>query len=392
MPNESERVEPRQEATPSARIDRVLRLLAHAVVIAGTVLSMLLCAGAGEIAWRGTGPFFGWAVWFALAYVGIALHELGHLGAARLIGMHPVWAYCGPVQLMAQRRGFRWRWKWLKRDKRVPYGAVVSIPDPGKRFGPQFAWHAAGGPLANLAVGGLCFALAALVPDGAWRGFAYGFGVLNLGLAVGNLIPNTMAGGSDGLHLLRAWRLDESDPSLALIRLNALAVTGTTADRLPPNELENLRAMGEPATLLHLWFVLKGLQNEARWQEAAALSAEFDRHVCALSDPARAGLAEHIAILDCEIRFSALLADSGTSRSPMDALTKETDWLNPSLRPRCLAAMAAVDGNVEDASRWLAVAERHASSSADAAQRISEGRMRAAIESLLSPLAQPRAT
>jgi hypothetical protein len=374
--------------TPPARVDRVLRFLTQVVTMVGTAVCLLIFAGAGELIWSGIGPLFGWMVGILLIYIAVALHELGHLAGARAAGMHPVLAYCGPLQLMAQRRGFRWRWKRLKRDKRVPLAGVIALPDPDKRFGPQFAWIAAGGPIGNLAVGGLCFALGAQVPDGAWRGFAYGFAFVNLWLGVGNLIPSTIRGGTDGLHVLRAWRMNESDPSLALVRLNALAVTGTTADKLPVEELENLRAIGGLAGLLHLWFVLKGLQNQARWHEAAAMNTELDRQLSALSDGDRKMVAEHVALMTCEIRFSALMAEGAGGSSPVDALTPETDWLNPSIRPRCRAAMAALAGDATDASRWLEVAERHASCSADKAQRISEERMRAAIQSLLARTGQ----
>jgi hypothetical protein len=367
--------------TPPPRVDRGLRFLSQLVAVIGIVAVMLMFAAAGEHAVPGSGPIFGWVVGLALFYVGIALHELGHLAAGKAMGMHSVFAYCGPVQAMAEREGYRWRWKRLPRIKGVPFAAVVAIPAPHKRFGPQFAWHAAGGPIANLVVGVLFFALSGAVPDGAWRGFAYGFSLLNLWLGLLNLIPSTKTGTSDGLRLLRAWRIDESDPFLALMRLNALAVTGTTADELPSDELEKLRERGPVPELLHLWFVLKALQNRARWHEAAAAAGELDRIVSELPEAERKAWAEHIAILDCEIRFSSLLAEGSTPRSPVDALTSETDWLNPPLRPRCLAAMAAVAGETEDAARWLAEAEQRASRSADAAQRISEGRLRAAIKS-----------
>jgi hypothetical protein len=252
-------------------------------------------------------------------------------------------------------------------------------------------WHVAGGPAASLILGLIACVLVALLADSPAQGFALALAILNLGMFVGNLVPTTTAQfATDGLRMIHAWQLEETDPSLTLLRLNALAITGTTADQLPIDQVDLLGTQEAPMPLFHFWFKLKGLQNQLRWEEAAALDGELQRLRDSLPEPMRKVLSDFTDLMACEVRFSALMAYADKTLHPVDALTAESDWLNPTLRPRCLAAMAVVSGNPEEARKWLKKAESLAADSPDSAQRTSESRIRTAIASRLdSPASLP---
>lgn len=366
---------------PGPRLAKTLHGLVQIVSLIAGGGSMFVCIRAGELTGIPAGGLLGILAWFVVLTISVTFHEFGHYVAARMLGMIAVSAHVGALELLARRRGFRWRWK---RAKRSSMGAVVSIPHPARGFRKQMAWYAAGGPLASLALGALSAVLVARLPDGSWQGLSLAFAVLNLGFFVTNLIPVSSKSTTDGWRLIQALRLDETDPGLTLMRLNALAMSGTTADRLPAEDVERLRTQEEPNPLFAFWFKLKALQNQLRWTEAAGLADELQQLRNKLPDPMRVALSDFADVLNCEIRYSALMAGTGDGMSPLEGLSAEIDWFNPVLRPRCLAAMAAVEGKSEEAKRWLQVAESLAEDSADAAQRTSESRIRADIASRLA--------
>src|SRR5687768_15308255 len=55
----------------------------------------------------------------------IAIHEYGHLLGARASGMTVSHVYVGPLQFVAQRHGWRMRWRRLKRNASV-HGFVMA--------------------------------------------------------------------------------------------------------------------------------------------------------------------------------------------------------------------------------------------------------------------------
>lgn len=366
---------------PPAGAHRALRVLHHVVTALNFGGSLLCCLVAGRMMEPGVGWAFGWVTWVCLLYAAVAVHELGHYGGARLMGMTTLSAHCGPLEFFARRRGFRWRWRWIKRQS---LGGVFAVPDPTRDFRSQLVWLAAAGPLAGLAVGLASLMAGLRMDDGPLQGFAFGFSVLNLGFALSALVPCMASAGTDGLAILRARRLTAADPALVALKLNGLALAGTTADRLPAADIERLGTLPEPCALFRLWFLLKGHQNRAQWREAAAMDAELEPCESALSEPMRAAMGDLIALMRCEIRFSGLMAGNEDIQSPVEPLTPELDWTSPAVRPRCLAAVAAREGRTKDANAWLAEAEREAEASFDAAARISEGRLRDAIRATMA--------
>ncbi|MDR6671816.1 M50 family metallopeptidase [Xanthomonas sp. 1678] len=198
----------------------------------------------------------------------LAVHEYGHLLAARGIGMTVYMMKIGPLQMLARRRGWRLRWQ---RGWPGYAGYVMALINPYAALRPQYAVLSAGGPAANLLVALLMGALGLNLGVQARVGaFCVGFAVLNLAVGLANLIPSrTAIGPSDGLYLLGlSRRLDADRPDRVLAQLNGLSCRGITADNLPAERVALLAQ--DDWWLFHSWFVLKAAQNRCQWRQAAA--------------------------------------------------------------------------------------------------------------------------
>lgn len=150
----------------------------------------------------------GWLVdqltFFGALFIATALHELGHITAGSSVGMKLISVRIGPFH-MEIKEG-RWRlippasWKCLFQG-----GVVIIPPNPQDYKKSHAIWTGAGGPLANLAAGGL--ALLALssargsVYESAWKLLSY-IAAICLVFFLVNLIPAREASSySDGAHI-----------------------------------------------------------------------------------------------------------------------------------------------------------------------------------------------
>lgn len=361
-------------------LDRCCRVLVFVVTTLATAGSLMACFVATRSLHLDTDILVGAVAWLVLFYLAVAIHEFGHYAAGKGAGMFVMMAHCGALQLLFRKRGFRWRFK--KRQSKL-LGSVLALPNPNLPVARQLLLMSAGGPIASLVSGLAALLVGRLVGVGPWDGFAYAFAIASLCIGIATLIPSSAYSGSDGLKLLRWLRLSETDPGLVMMRLNGLAFSGTTADQLPSDEVEQLRLMPEPGPLVQLWFVLKAMQNQGRWDEALGLAETLDARCSQLTDPMRKALAELVAQLRCELRFSAMMASRPMVGAIDQDITSELDWLAPALRPRCLAAEAACKGDLAGMEQFLARAQQQASGSLDAASRISEGWMREAIRQMV---------
>ena len=114
----------------------------------------------------------------------IALHELGHLWAARRVGL-PVKRFSigmGPILYRRQARGIEWA------ISAIPFGGYVlfDAEDPAYGQAPPLAhiFTSAAGPLANVLVAGVLFVAAASLDAGA---FALADGLNRAGASLGSV-------------------------------------------------------------------------------------------------------------------------------------------------------------------------------------------------------------
>lgn len=81
-----------------------------------------------------------------LLYPSIAIHELGHLAAAQLVGMDPGAIVAGGFFVF--KSGANWVFRFDYR--RLYSGSAKALPPKGDFRAAPLAWYAAGGPLASL--------------------------------------------------------------------------------------------------------------------------------------------------------------------------------------------------------------------------------------------------
>jgi hypothetical protein len=163
----------------------------------------------------------------AALWLVVAVHELGHVLAARLVGFRFVMVYIWPFRIARQPRGLRLS---LRVGWQLP-GFALCLPVEEGNLLAKLAVYDVGGVGANLLLAGVAGAIASV------RGFGYGtflgFGVWPtmvpgtgfsiadtfilttefMALTVGllNLLPVKVGGvRSDGLHLVRAIRAGEA--------------------------------------------------------------------------------------------------------------------------------------------------------------------------------------
>ncbi len=356
----------------------------HALVWGGLVV--LWVGGMQAARSWGLPGLLGIVIVLPVLYLNAAVHELGHLFAARRAGMFVVRAQVGSVELQARRR--RWHARWRAPRVRVD-GLVMAFPDPHRPMQAQLLAFAAGGPMANLATGAMLVAFAAagwhdwLGSVGGW--LILGSGICAMAIGTANLMPvvhGVMA--SDGLQLLRFRRgIDEEVQALAFMRANGLAMTGVGAHELPGTLLDRLASGPPPMRLFKLWIALFAHLNRGEWQQAARLGPAFEAQLAALPAAQRPGWTDFENVVRAEMRFAAALAGDDDLAGVASTLPADNDWYRPAQRPRFLALAAALAGDIAGCHRALADAERAGEDSADGASRRTEAILRAAIVEVL---------
>jgi len=153
-----------------------------------------------------------------LWWVGILVHELGHVALGRLQGLKTWRVIAGPVLVHPRRRGVQFRYNWTQSKGGGLAYAYTEDPDDPRLRGKHF-WMVLGGPLASLLLAASAFGLVALFrlrvyqtyelyPWEVWLGLCLSFlGTVAAWHAVTSLMPYRAAWlMSDGLQLLKLVR------------------------------------------------------------------------------------------------------------------------------------------------------------------------------------------
>lgn len=168
--------------------------------------------------WISLDPFS----WFPVLYLSIAFHEIGHLAAAKLVGMEAGGIVVGG--LMIFRSGDRWLWRFDFR-RILSGGLAKPLPKKGTFHPAQHAWMIAGGPLATIL-------LAAAAGIARWNSTspADWLGTLwwvNLFVLVSAFVP---AGGLNKSDIPRLWQLlrhpEEARAWAALLQVQSEETAG----------------------------------------------------------------------------------------------------------------------------------------------------------------------
>ena len=358
---------------------------------AGAVVSFFLTCAAGVLSMMSSlqvvpasgslAVLVAFVVLVAWVIASVAIHEAGHFVGARRGGATVIGINVLRLQGQPTHRG--WRWRWTPRAA-AHDGAVIAIPTLDRPFREQMLPFVAGGPVAS-AVAGLVFAAAwaGLGPTAA--GLACGAGALiNAMHAIVNLMPTRRHAASDGMNLL-IWAHDPpaDNPHLAFLRLQAMSLSGITADRVPEEAIAPLEHGPVALPLFVSWMRLKAHQNRGEWREAAALQPE----IAARLEPFKGehGMSTLRWIFAAELAFSEAMAGQGPSALRALVLDAGDAWSTPHLWPRCQALLAAIDGDVVQREGWLAESWAQATASLDRALPASEAGIHAAVRGVFGP-------
>lgn len=185
-------------------------------------------------------PSFNGLLWILAIYVSIAIHEIGHLFAGKLVGMDPGGISVGGVRLF--KSGERWVFRF---DGPLIGGFAKPLLVRGDfRRGPH-AWMVAGGPIASLLFLAVCFAAVVEFGGGAWSWIGTLFWGATLPLT--SLIPYSGGGVKSDASLL--WQLlkdpDESRRWIALLALQTEETKGAQPREWDPVLMEEALSVKE---------------------------------------------------------------------------------------------------------------------------------------------------
>ena len=157
-----------------------------------------------------TMDYISFVVCFLLAVlIGILCHEMGHLIAGKMSGLHFQTLAAGPLVVSKLSDGWRWQ---LVNSRGLWNGVTVMSPSKPNRLRSNAVFFVLGGPIGSLVcgAGALSLMLAGLdLQMGQAAEFFGILGVIELVNSLANLIPLQVPGGfTDGARLLQLIRKD----------------------------------------------------------------------------------------------------------------------------------------------------------------------------------------
>ncbi|HWD00045.1 MAG TPA: hypothetical protein VG456_24970 [Candidatus Sulfopaludibacter sp.] len=279
--------------------------------------------------------------WFPVLYASIAVHEVGHLVAGKLVGMESGGLVIGGLMIL--KSGQRWvvRFEW----RRILSGGFAKpLPKKTELDIPRYAWMLAGGPLATLllvAASGIPYWRSTATAPGWLSSFFW----INVLLAVSLILPSRGLNKSDGARLwlllrnpseARSWiavlqlQTEETegmlprdwDPALVAEMLQGCAANGDNAYRHMLVFYRCIDLGDEEAALAHLE---KALAASARCGRPARLWCFLEAAACSglmRGDPeqARTWLARAVKVSKPQSKSSVEAAIAMAEHRYEDAL------------------------------------------------------------------------
>lgn len=241
-------------------------------------------------------------------FLGVALHEGGHLLAGKLLGGKFALVIIGPLRVMRTPSGLRWG-----RNRRFPLfgGLALVTPSSVDNLRSYMIGLLAGGPLSSFVSGSILIGTAVLWPRMLPAGATIspvGFflwtllgatGLFSLAFFLASSLPSRTGGfASDGARLLALARKGPAGEQEALVfSLTALSLSGVRARDLPASMVTKAStAVGDPQVtaamqlLAYLWALDQGRVDAARGYLNQAVS-EVERVSPLLRDSLFAELA-----------------------------------------------------------------------------------------------------
>ena len=285
---------------------------------------------------------------FPALYAAIAIHEVGHLLAGRIVGMRPGAIVIGGIAVF--KSGSHWR---IRFDYRRMFagGLAKVLPQKGDFRPASFAWMIAGGPLTSLAFTVVCGLAEFSYGPGAWGWISTLFWIALL-IALIPLFPvSSGLNKSDGARLWILMRRPEQvRPWMAVWALQTEETRGVLPRDWDP-ETVNLMLMANPSSGEYSYIQLLAFYRHIDQKEEQTALQHLEN--------ALAGSARSSKILRQCIFLEAASSSALSRRNVSQART----WLeragevkDPVSTDSAEAAIAIRDARYDDARRFLAAA------------------------------------
>jgi hypothetical protein len=175
-------------------------------------------------------------LFFPALFVGVLLHELGHVAAGLLAGLQFRHVLVGPWALTRSARGFRLQFHWRRL---LAGGLTLMVPRSPDGIRSEFRLFVAGGPVVTL----LVFGAVALLP---WGPVSAALLEANLLIAASCLIPMEVRGYyTDAKHIaILGGDGPEGDRLAAILYLMMLDGQGVRPRAWPAEVVANLALPG----------------------------------------------------------------------------------------------------------------------------------------------------
>ncbi|AVB27959.1 M50 family metallopeptidase [Pseudomonas syringae pv. syringae] len=296
-------------------------------------------------------PFLSLILASGLGVIAMIVHEGGHYLGARLHRMPVLMMRFAAVEVQVRRRNWRIRWSPQVKDRRLG-GYVMAAANLELPLRQQMLWVVLMGPMANLLVGLASWGVGWFI-EGLISAFFLAFAMLNLSIALANLVPTSRILPSDGTLLIAWWmHRDDQRAELAHMRLLAMSVAGVPCEQLPDADIAQLSQGAMPQPLIAMSYRLSALLNQgdlrAAMQLEQDLEAVLQEHVQSLK-----GIGTLLTLLRIEFAFVRAYLDQEAKHLWDDWTNSDLDWYCPWLRPRCAALRAFLHGDLQLGERYL---------------------------------------
>ncbi|VVP61878.1 hypothetical protein PS870_06468 [Pseudomonas fluorescens] len=306
-------------------------------------------------------PFLSMILASGLGVIALVVHEGGHYLGARLHHMPVLMMRVLAVEVQVRRRNWQIRWSPQLKGRRLG-GYVMAAINYQLPLRQQMLWFVLMGPLANLLMG-LTSAGLGWFTEGLMSAFFLAFAMLNLSMALTNLVPTSHILPSDGTLFIAWWlHRDDQRAELAQMRLLAMSVAGVACEQLPDTDIAQLSQGTMPQPLIAISYRLSALLDQGDFQAATQLEQNLE---AVLQEHAQSlkGMGTLITLLRVEFAFVRAYLEQDARLLWDDWANSDLDWFDPWLRPRCAALRAFLQGDLQLGERYLQQAQAAANNS-----------------------------
>jgi hypothetical protein len=282
-------------------------------------------------------------------YVAIAVHELGHLLAGRIVGIRPGGLVIGGFSIVKSGRHHTVRFDF----RRILGGGMAMFLTRKNQFSPkQFAWSVAGGPLASFALMVGCGAISVFHSDysAGWTNTLFWMALLSMS----SLIPASAGiNKSDGARL---WELlrhpDRAQSWIALVAMNSEEKRGVRPREWDPELVERVLAT-DPAAKEYPYIELLMFYRQLDQGNEAAAVEHLENALSASSQGGK--LVRYCCYLEAAGASASIRKNAGNARIWFERARKVR---KPLMTDSTEAAIAICEERYEDALRHIDAARR----------------------------------